>query len=98
MKIFYRLGTWLFGRDKGRHRPTHARLTLEALEDRVTPATNNAIIAENLLAGAPITEWGISGSGDPTLQGFATNMSVNQGETVQFKINDPSLAAYHIDI
>src|SRR5262249_36092058 len=32
------------------------------------------------------------------IQGFATNISVNHGQTVSFKVNDPSLAPYHIDI
>ena len=39
----------------------------------------------------------INGSGDPTIQGFATQISANRGETVRFKIKTPS-TAYHLDI
>jgi hypothetical protein len=44
----------------------------------------NAIEAENCLTGNPQSEWDITGAGDPALQGFATNISVNRGETVSF--------------
>lgn len=57
----------------------------------------NRIIAENRLTGAPSTEWDINGAGDPTIQGFATDISINAGETVQFKIRTDALA-YRIDI
>ena len=40
--------------------------------------------------GTPPSDWDISGSGSPTIQGFATAISVNPGDTVQFKINTPS--------
>ena len=35
--------------------------------------------------------------GDPTIQGFATDISVNRGSTISFKINTPA-SAYRIDI
>lgn len=57
----------------------------------------NAIEIENALAGTPPTTWDISGIGDPSIQGFATDISVNRGSTVRFKI-DTDAAAYHIDI
>jgi hypothetical protein len=57
---------------------------VSAFADCSSPA--NAIVAENCLTGSPSTEWDISGSGDPTIQGFATNISVNGGSTVSFKI------------
>src|SRR5207245_8367674 len=47
--------------------------------------------------GNSSTEWDISGSGDSSIQGFATDISVNQGQTVHFKINTIALA-YRIDI
>jgi hypothetical protein len=50
-------------------------------------APQNAIEAENCLAGTPQSQWDISGAGDSTIQGFATSISVNQGQTVSFKIN-----------
>jgi hypothetical protein len=47
--------------------------------------------------GNPSKEWDINGSGDPRLQGFATDISVNVGEAVSFKIGTDS-AKYRIDI
>ena len=35
--------------------------------------------------------------GDPAIQGFATDISVNQGQTVHFKI-DSLTTLYHLDI
>src|SRR5258706_2401541 len=40
-------------------------------------APANKIIAENCKAGNPRTEWDINAAGDPSIQGFATAMSVN---------------------
>jgi hypothetical protein len=51
------------------------------------PPGEHDIAAENTRAGNPISEWDISGAGDPSIQGFATEMSVNRGSTVRFKIN-----------
>ena len=45
------------------------------------------IVCENAKAGNPSTEWDITGSGDSTIQGFATDISVNRGQTVHFKIS-----------
>ena len=41
----------------------------------------NAIEAENCKAGSPKSVWDISGSGDPSIQGFATDISYNVGST-----------------
>ena len=57
----------------------------------------NAIVAENCLPGNPASEWDVSGAGDPSIQGFATDISVNAGGTVDFKI-DTGSTAYHVDI
>lgn len=59
----------------------------------------NAIVAENCLPGNPASEWDIGAGniGDPTIQGFATDISVNQGGTIYFKINTPA-SAYTINI
>ena len=46
----------------------------------------NAIVTENKLAGTPQSQWDLSGPGSTTLQGFATDISVNHGSTVNFKI------------
>jgi methionine-rich copper-binding protein CopC len=54
-----------------------------------TPPVNNGndIVAENALPGTPSSEWDVSGAGDPSIQGFATDMSVNRGSIIRFKIN-----------
>src|SRR3954451_462747 len=60
-------------------------------------APANAIVAENCLPGNPSTEWDVSGNGDSTIQGFATDISVNKGSTISFKVNTTA-TAYRIDI
>jgi hypothetical protein len=57
----------------------------------------NKIVAENLKQGNPESEWGIDGDGDANIQGFATQISSNVGETVDFKIATDS-TNYRIDI
>jgi hypothetical protein len=57
----------------------------------------NPVVAENCLPGNPSTEWEVSGAGDPTIQGFATSISVNRGETVHFKV-DTDASSYRLDI
>src|SRR5260370_6815011 len=52
-----------------------------------TPAMANDIVCENSKPGNPNSDWEISGAGDTSIQGFATDISVNQGGTVSFKIN-----------
>src|SRR5262245_489211 len=55
----------------------------------------NPISVENALTGD--TGWDISGVGDTSIQGFTTDISVNTGGTVSFKINTNS-TGYTIDI
>jgi hypothetical protein len=62
-----------------------------------SPAMANDIVCENSKAGNPSSQWDVEGAGDPTIQGFATTISVNQGQTVYFKI-DTNAKAYTIDI
>ena len=57
----------------------------------------NPIVCENSKPGNPSTEWEIGGAGNPSIQGFATEISVNQGETVRFKIKTVA-TAYWLDI
>jgi len=59
----------------------------------------NAIEAENCLTGTPQSTWDIPthDAGDPTIQGFATDISVNPGSTISFKINTTA-SAYSISI
>ena len=61
------------------------------------PAGANEIVVENCQTGSPRSEWDISGAGDTSIQGFATNMSVNRGTTVSFKVSTTA-TAYRIDI
>jgi hypothetical protein len=61
------------------------------------PCAANAITAENCLTGNPASEWDVSGAGDPSIQGFATQISVNRGGTVQFKVSTNS-TNYRFDI
>ena len=61
------------------------------------PPVTSVIACENTLPGDPPSDWQVSGAGDSTIQGFATSMSVNAGQTESFKINTPA-KAYHIDI
>ena len=60
-------------------------------------AAENPISLENVLDGNLASEWDIVGSGDPSIQGFATDISVNTGATVSFKINTDA-PSYTIDI
>ena len=59
--------------------------------------TVNKIATENGLPGSPASEWDIAGAGDANIQGFATDISVNHGETVNFKIDTDS-TDYRLDI
>ena len=67
--------------------PRSVRLVLEALESRTLLSAGNPIVAENQLPGTPESVWQV-GAGDPSILGFATNISVDHGQTVSFKIDD----------
>jgi hypothetical protein len=60
-----------------------------------TPA--NPVVAENCLTGNLPSEWDVSGAGDASIQGFATQMSVNRGSTISFKV-DTNASNYRFDI
>ncbi|TBA55701.1 DUF4082 domain-containing protein (plasmid) [Rhizobium ruizarguesonis] len=60
-------------------------------------AASNAIVLENQKQGNPESEWGIDGAGSTNIEGFATDISVDNGKTVSFKINTNS-TNYRIDI
>jgi hypothetical protein len=61
------------------------------------PPVTSVIACENTLPGDPPSDWQTVPGGDSTIQGFATSMSVNVGQTELFKINTPA-KSYHIDI
>jgi hypothetical protein len=55
------------------------------------------IAVENQLPGNPASEWDVSGTGDESIVGFATDMSVNRGGTERFKVKT-NAASFHLDI
>jgi methionine-rich copper-binding protein CopC len=57
----------------------------------------NEIACENTKQGNPTSEWQISGSGTSSIQGYATDISVNRGSTIGFKVKTSS-TNYHLDI
>src|SRR5450755_4063120 len=60
-------------------------------------ACGNAVSCENAKPGDSPSDWQVNGIGDSSIQGFATSMSVNVGQTIFFKIKTPA-TSYHIDI
>jgi hypothetical protein len=60
------------------------------------PPITNPIVCENSQAGTPSSAWD-SGFGDGTIQGFTTDISVNKGGTVTFKVKTPA-NAFHLDV
>ncbi len=73
----------------------YASIALSALATCTAP--KNAIEGENCLLGSPSSNWYVYGAGSPNIQGFATDMSVNVGQTIFFKIQT-NASAYRIDI
>ncbi len=67
-----------------------------ALADPCNPVVN-PIVCENSKPGTPASVWDIDGSGDSSIQGFATDISVNVGQRIDFKIKT-NAAAYTIEI
>ena len=65
--------------------------------DACTPPVTNQIACENSKPGSPPSEWEVEKSGDQSIQGYATSMSVNRGDTVKFKIKSET-SDYRIDI
>ncbi len=74
-----------------------ATLTTATTAAGVTAPIPNIIALENMKKGNPISEWGLDGDGGGTIQGFATDISTNVGQTVNFKIATDS-THYRIDI
>ena len=60
-------------------------------------APANAVVAENCLAGSPPSQWDVSGAGDASIQGFSTQMSVNRGSAISFKVRTPA-RAWRLDV
>ncbi len=60
-------------------------------------APPNEIVAENCLPGTSPLIWDVPGGGSPSIQGFATDISVNQSQRVDFKV-DTTAASFRFDI
>ena len=87
-------------------RATGAMLQLTAVSGSQTATTTfsdapNKIVTENQKAGTAKSVWSIHGSianqGDSQIEGFATQISTNAGQTVSFKI-DTASSGYTLDI
>ena len=83
-------------------RATGAVLQLTVVSGSRTATTTfsdapNEVVLENQKPGNPESEWGIDGAGSSNIEGFATDISTNRGQTVNFKINTNS-NNYRIDI
>ncbi|MET1005866.1 MAG: N,N-dimethylformamidase beta subunit family domain-containing protein, partial [Propionibacteriaceae bacterium] len=61
-----------------------------------TPIVNE-IACENTKVGNLSSEWQITGSGSASIQGFATDISVNRGSTIGFKVKTTA-SSYRLDI
>src|SRR5581483_8153964 len=75
--------------------PSIPRLSLAA--GPCDPPVTNPIVCENSKPGNPPSEWDISGAGDPSIQGYATDISINKGDTIRFKISTTA-TAYTLNI
>src|SRR5262245_53200245 len=58
---------------------------------------SNSIVLENQLPGTPQSVWNRSGLGSTNIEGFTTDISIDHGDTVEFKINTSS-NNYRIEI
>ncbi|MFF2569932.1 DUF4082 domain-containing protein [Streptomyces sp. NPDC058084] len=56
---------------------------------------SNPIVCENSKPGTPMSDW-FAGSSWGDIAGFPTKMSLQAGETLQFKVQSPS--SYHVKI
>ena len=63
----------------------------------VESSSPSRIAFENERPGTPRSVWGVDDDGDDNIQGFATETSINVGETIDFKINTDS-TNYRVDI
>lgn len=74
-------------------------VTAEPADAAVDPCglASNRIVCENSKPGTDPVIWDIRGAGDPTIQGFGTDISVNVGATIGFKVSTPA-PSYRLDI
>jgi Domain of unknown function (DUF4082)/Bacterial Ig-like domain/Bacterial Ig domain/Purple acid Phosphatase, N-terminal domain len=74
-----------------------AALAPDAVAAPCDAPVTNPVACENTKAGNPASEWDVSGAGSTSIQGFATNISVDQGGTISFKV-DTNATNYRIDV
>ncbi|WP_307041385.1 DUF4082 domain-containing protein [Agromyces ramosus] len=60
-------------------------------------ACANEVACENAKPGAAPGEWDVAGDGDADIQGFATDISVDRGNRIDFKV-DTDARAYSITV
>jgi Domain of unknown function (DUF4082)/Bacterial Ig-like domain/Bacterial Ig domain len=75
-------------------------IVLRSISAHAVDCVVNPIPCENQLQGTDPTVWDTPNgdAGDSRLQGFATDISVNAGSTISFKVNSSTLRSYTIDI
>jgi hypothetical protein len=63
-----------------------------------SPALANDIVCENSKTGNPSSQWDVStgDAGDPSIQGFASDISVDQSESISLKVKTTA-SAYRMD-
>uniref|UniRef100_UPI00286BB09C DUF4082 domain-containing protein n=1 Tax=Salinibacterium sp. TaxID=1915057 RepID=UPI00286BB09C len=59
--------------------------------------SSNRIVCENSKPGTDPAIWDIQGAGDSSIQGFGTDISVNVGGTIGFKVSTAA-SSYRLDI
>ena len=72
-----------------------ALLWLTAAPSRALAACGNPVACENQLPGDPPSDWQVNGIGDSTIQGYATQMSVNVGQTINVQDQDTGYSLPH---
>ena len=77
--------------------PRHGSGASPQAQDLCSGPVVNPIACENSKPGNPSSQWDISGAGSASIQGFATDISVNRGQTIGFKV-DTTATAFRIDI
>lgn len=69
----------------------------EARRARQDCPPTSVICLENELPGSPPSEWDVPGGGSSTILGFTTDISVDKGQAVEFKVDTPA-TDYRVDI
>jgi hypothetical protein len=85
---------------RARHRSLAIAIALLPVFLATTAGASGAtcsIACENAKPGTPQSTWDVSGAGATGIQGFATDISVNVGETQSFKVKTAA-RSYRLDI